>query len=303
MDAKNSPFSIYDLIGYFIPGASLLLLAGALLEFNGIDWLQQKISKVDSLEAYLPFFLAAYVAGQANALLSSLTIERYAIYSHGYPSKTLLNLRHKGYWAAAGSRLGCTLVALLGPIAALDWVFGRLFGLAQFSGRPLDKFLDTVLRRRIYRLLRTFNFGGRLVGSANSSEFFRLIYHYAVESAPAHLPKMQNYVALFGFFRAFSLIALLSFWVQFSLSLLTFDASAPVDWKAVAFIASFAFLAYLFFVGFLKFYRRFSLEALMAAAVVFERPQRYKEAPTSGAKADGSGAAGTENNDGTAGDV
>jgi hypothetical protein len=83
MDAKNSPFSIYDLIGYFIPGASLLLLAGALLEFNGIDWLQQKISKVDSLEAYLPFFLAAYVAGQANALLSSLTIERYAIYSHG----------------------------------------------------------------------------------------------------------------------------------------------------------------------------------------------------------------------------
>lgn len=280
MDTKNSPFSLYDLIGYFIPGASLLLGASYVLDANGHSWLYKRVWEIDSLEKYLPFFLAAYVTGQANGLVSSLTIERYAIYSHGYPSKTLLNLRHQGFWRSAGKKMGLVIATLLMPIAALDWLLGRVFGLAEFSGRPLDRFLDAVLRRRIYRLLRTFNYGDKITkhGNAGSSEFFRLVYHYAVENAPAHLPKMQNYVALFGFFRAFALIALLGFWAQTFFSIRTVDLSLRIDWEAIFLCVGYGVLAYMFFVGFLKFYRRFSLEALMAAAVQFEPPRAFTEA-------------------------
>lgn len=279
MEAKSSPFSIYDLIGYFIPGASLLLVGAAILKANHHPWLQDRIDKVDSLEKYLPFFLAAYVAGQVNALLSSLTIERYAIYSHGYPSKTLLNMRHDGYWKSAGGTLGAILALALLPVSLLDYLFGRLCGLSKFSGRPLDKLLDAVLRRRVYRLLRTFNYGNKITshGTARSTDFFRLVYHFAVENAPTHFPKMQNYVALFGFFRAFSLIALFVFWSQIFYSLASIDLYSSFDTAAVGMILATGFLSYVFFVGFLKFYRRFSLEAIMAAIVVFEPPRGFEK--------------------------
>lgn len=37
--------------------------------------------------------------------------------------------------------------------------------------------------------------------------------YYAVENAPNHFSKMQNYVALYGFFRTLTPIAVLLFWV------------------------------------------------------------------------------------------
>jgi hypothetical protein len=284
LNAKSSPFSIYDLIGYFIPGASALFICSTLLTVNGHHWFHGQIASVDSLEAYLPFFLAAYAVGQLNALLSSLTIERYAIYAHGYPSKTLLNLPHVGYWSSVGKLWGWVLAVVILPVSVIDCALGRVLGLSKFSGRPLDNLLDTILRRRIYRLLRTFNYGQKINphGDAVSSDFFRLVYHYAVENAPSHLPKMQNYVALFGFFRAFALIFVLAFWLEVAFGLRSLDIDVSVDWYALGRLSLFGVLSYLFFVGFLKFYRRFSLEALLAAAVVFEPPKTFRKIRVNG---------------------
>ena len=94
-------------------------------------------------------------------------------------------------------------------------------------------------------------------------DFFRYVYHYALENAPSHVTKMQNYVALYGFLRTIAFIAVVVFWVGVWHAFMGLSGI----WTSVLMVAVSAVLAYLMFMAFVKFYRRFSLEALMAMAV------------------------------------
>jgi hypothetical protein len=76
---------------------------------------------------------------------------------------------------------------------------------------------------------------------------------------------MQNYVALYGFLRTSCLIAILAFWwTLYNHHWLTAAGSCAV--------------AFLLYVGFIKFYRRFSLEAMMAVSVVVQSSSEAKPA-------------------------
>ncbi len=281
MTIKQNPFSFYDFLGYLIPGAvflyGLLLIVGHLSSNEtAIGFVTSRLS-FDKAEIYIPFTLLAYITGHFISFLSSITIERYSIWAHGYPSKYLLGIPSKGYLYVEESKpirltMRFLVFLALAPISVLDWVLGKKAGMRDLYAKPLDKLLIEVLRKRIECLIDEHaQVDDRPShGKAGQLDFFRYAYHYAVENAGNHLPKMQNYVALYGFLRTLTFIALLLFWI-----IVWHTIAAEMSYLAsIVAIFSAAITTYLLFMGFVKFYRRFSLEALMAMAVTYRCEQK-----------------------------
>lgn len=276
MDIKQNPFSFYDFLGYLIPGAvflyGVLLTVGHLSPSDtAIGFVTARLS-FEKAEIYIPFVLLAYIVGHFLSFVSSITIERYSIWAHGYPSKYLLGIPPKGYLHVEESKslrkvMRVFVFVALAPISTLDWVLGVKAGMRVLYAKSLDKLLIEVLRRRIECLIdhHAQVTNRHEHGKAGQLDFFRYAYHYAVENAENHIPKMQNYVALYGFLRTLTLISLLLFWIVVW-HVVTSGISCLVG---VLFVSAAATTTYLLFMGFVKFYRRFSLEALMAMAVTY----------------------------------
>jgi len=292
MNIKQNPFSFYDFLGYLIPGAvflyGVLLVVGHLSPTEtAVGFAASKLS-FDKAEFYIPFTLLAYITGHFLSFISSITIERYSIWAHGYPSKYLLGISSKKYLDVTEHKclrrvMRIIVLGVLAPISVLDWLLGAQAGMRDLYAKALDELLIDVLRRRIKCLI------GDHAQVQNCSEdemdiqldFFRYAYHYAVENAENHLPKMQNYVALYGFMRTLTFISLILFWIVVW-HVITTGVSCIAGLVAV-FLA--AITTFLLFMGFVKFYRRFSLEALMAMAVTYrcEPNASLKVTPESGA--------------------
>lgn len=277
MDVKQNPFSIYDFLGYLIPGA--VFLYGTLFVLGHISPLDNPFGfnatnlSFNKPETYIPFVLLAYIVGHFLSFLSSITVERYSIWAHGYPSKYLLGISPKGYFNVTQSVPTRLIVrflvaAMLAPISVLDWLLGSKAGMRDLYAKRLDVLLIKVLSQRIERLIEghagVANSGSQ--GEANSHDSFRYVYHFAIENAPNHGPKMQNYVGLYGFLRTLTLISLAVFWIVVWHVMTT---HLPCS-TGTLYIVLAGTLSYLLFMGFVKFFRRFSLEALMAMAVTYK---------------------------------
>ncbi len=277
MELKQNPFSLYDFLGYFTPGAIFLyciLLALGHLETKGFSFSYViTYLSFEKAEIYIPFILAAYLSGHFLSFLSSITIERFSLWAHGYPSKYLLGITHKGYFSATEHEflrvvIRILVFVVLAPISFLDFILGKIVGMRELYAKKLDPLLIEVLRNRIEALIEK-HAGVRnkeKYGPARDIDFFRYAYHYALENAPSHITKMQNYVALYGFLRTLTLIVLITFWV-IAWHVLNGSFATPTAFWTMFIVGV---VAYLFFMGFVKFYRRFSLEALMAMAVTYK---------------------------------
>jgi len=292
VDIKQNPFSLYDFLGYFTPGAlvlyAALLAAGHLSGEHSFTYYTDQYLAFEKGENYIPFILFAYATGHLINFLSSITVERYLVWALGYPSKYLLGLRPPGYFHIKEKKpvrvfFRAITWLTLAPATVGDLVLGKLCGFRDLYARKLDDLLIAILKARILVLV-TKHAGidnPDQFGRPIDHDFFRYAYHYALESAPAHGPKMRNYVALYGFLRALTLITILLFWVSVY-HLACVDVPRGIAAGAALLCAAFG---YLFFMGFAKFYTRFSLEALMAMAVTLKEAQP-------GAPADGSRPAG-----------
>ena len=75
---------------------------------------------------------------------------------------------------------------------------------------------------------------------------------------------MDNYVALYGFLRSLTLIFTLFFDCLLIKGILSVNWRMPIDWEMIIFITICGLIAYTFYLGFIKFYRRFTLESFMA---------------------------------------
>jgi hypothetical protein len=275
MEIKQNPFSLYDFLGYFVPGALFLVGLAAIqlvsnpsitIADNVINWLH-----LDKVGFYLPFILIAYLVGHTISFISSVTLENYSNWKVGFPSKYLLGEPRPNYFASTAKKYGktrmlmhCLVGGFLLPITILDLSIGNLFHFDKLLyARPLEPHLIEILKGKL-KLLAQNNTGlsSKMV-QENELGDFRFAYHYAVEHAPAHLPKMQNYVALYGFTRTITMVIVLLFWwflAMFIRGNISFWAYLPI----LAFLSAFSFISYL---DFMKFYRRFSLEVMMAVSV------------------------------------
>jgi len=265
----QNPFSIYDFLGYLIPGAFLCYgLVCFHMYFHGYVTLSNMVNEFISfsnINLIVPFVLISYISGHVVSYLSSITIERYSVWTLGYPSEFLFKpIKSRIFDLEEGQCLRCllrllTLILLL-PITIPEIIFGKYLNGRRLFAKQLDKHLGSYVLHVTNKINEISNYGEYPVdgiADVQEKDYFRILYHYAIEKFPVHKAKMQNYVALYGFNRTVSLIFVIFFWISSIMmikEIFIFYISTPI-------LVLFAFLMYL---NFVKFYRKFTLETYMA---------------------------------------
>lgn len=278
MQPRQNPFSLYDFLGYLVPGMLFLVCALALGSFwlpqpQPFDYLQKSFGLLRG-ELYVPFVIVAYALGHVISFLSSLTVERYAIWRFDYPSKYLLDFDPPSYFDVEAPKTARKILRALvwlglSPVSIPDYLLGDTLGMRDLYARKLDPLLVGLLWGKINGLVveQSGIPDPAKYGKPREHDFFRFVYHYTLEHAPSHQQKMQNYVALYGFLRTLTFLCALTFW---ALLLTRGFGHLSAGWS-LSLLAATAFVAFVFFLGFIKFYRRFTLEVLMALSAVFKQ--------------------------------
>ena len=126
---KQNPFSIYDFLGYLVPG-SIFIYAFVIIDYikkNGAFSIQECTKYIGdvSLDNIFLFVIVAYILGHILSFVSSSSVELYANWRYFYPSKYLLDIKHKGYWRSARKWQDVVwrvfIMVALSPIFILDW--------------------------------------------------------------------------------------------------------------------------------------------------------------------------------------
>jgi hypothetical protein len=263
---KQNPFSLYDFLGYLIPGIIFFYTVYNFTSFGNIftDFFETKDGFSNFAIVHEVFLIAlCYVLGHALSLISSMLIEQFLIYSYGYPSSFLLCKTKIKYLDTATTlkKLGRSLLAVvLFPIFVADWIIIKKLEYTPVTPRPVGDKLKEYLLEKISL------FFNNTYASADQfkldGEIFRVLYHYCLENRPNHVAKFQNYVALYGFTRTMCFVFLVAFWLGLFALL---NGGIRFDVFLIS-LAVHSFLAIVFYFGFIKFYRRFTLEVLMAFA-------------------------------------
>lgn len=284
MITKN-PFSFYDFLGYLFPGLTTLMLTAFvvyLYKINGLNISFDNFIQIkefaDTLEDVLGLnwwestvlvVVLAYIAGHIVAYLSSVTIEYFANSTMGYPSYYLLHegksrsifrafFQGKKGWTAWKKVYRILLFIILLPII----IFTIPKTLRNFISRPLDEYVINSIQAKLMDLSKTLNLN---IPDVNSkADYHRIVMHYVYLNIPQSQRKADNYVAIYGFLRAMALIACSFFDYLLVTQVLTINLFMPINWDAVKILLIVFVLTNILFMGFVKFYRRFTLENYMA---------------------------------------
>jgi hypothetical protein len=225
------------------------------------------IKSMDDLSttSYIAITLIAYIAGHLLSYCSSMTVERYSEWTLGFPSKFLLSDNEKCYFDIDKKNgvhylIRLLMFILLLPISVFDIFFGKWLSLRDSYAKKVEEPLLLLINNK---LTASLNKAG-IFSTHSNDKFFRYFYHLAVEHSKAHLPKMQNYVALFGFMRTLTLLSIVLFWVVF------FEAHCLYGFSnhLIFLLGLLSVISIVCYLGFVKFYRRFSLEVLMAVTTL-----------------------------------
>ena len=293
---KQNPFSLYDFLGYVIPGALTLMIIGFFNNIESLSSISQGYQcalsflgktnikgSLSLLEETVIFIILAYIVGHIVAYVSSLTIEKFSNWVYGYPSSFLLEAVPAGhYWRVGQCTTGdCGFIwpdtkeqwldliwrlvigIFLWPLSLCTILISKKLNVKAFFVKPLDSNLITAITSKKKSL------GNKLgISDMESGDYHRVIYHYEYELQEKHHIKMDNYVALYGFLRAMCLIAnCVTLWVTYKFIFPTFKICAPIDGGLLKVWIACILLTYLFFMAFMKFYRRFTLECFMCLIV------------------------------------
>lgn len=134
--------------------------------------------------------------------------------------------------------------------------------LRKFISRPLDEYVINSMQTKLMELSQTL---GLNIPDVNSkADYHRIVMHYVYLNIPQSQRKADNYVAIYGFLRAMTLIICFLFDYLFITQALTINLFMPINWDAVKILLIIFVLTNILFMGFVKFYRRFTLENYMA---------------------------------------
>ncbi|MFV0218375.1 hypothetical protein OBK16_00010 [Empedobacter falsenii] len=269
----KNPFSLYDFLGYFIPGAFALYLIVLVQNTNGIET-YFKLESIENLKyeislIYIIFFtIISYILGHILSYISSSLIEKYTILIYGYPSKLLLGIKFKrDEYKAYPIILKLAMFILLFPLIFIDILFYKVFKIDKSYCKSLDKIYIVKIKEKIRHLfnedVKSLNF--------KKHDFHKFLIHYCYDKCLTHQSKLMNYVALYGFLRVISLI--LNFWCIYQLYNLLFKYELDLVNGSIIPLMFFilnCFLVYITYLSYLKFYRRYSQENLMVLLLIKE---------------------------------
>lgn len=267
-------------MGYFFPGAFALILVYFLLEHTSeikdINSLYANVAemfrfrnsedkKEFTIEICFVFIVVSYIVGHFVAYLSSLTVEQFSNWLYGYPSTYLLCDVAPGHYWNINKNQATPLIAIkynwriIIAIFLLPLSLGSIFlakglGLRHFFIKKLDSCLIENVKNTFMLLIRKKGFEGEL---KEDVDYHRVIYHYVYEYQKQHTFKLDNYVALYGFLRSITYIFNC---VSLYFTYLWYDKPSK-DLFLLCLISY--IVTYIFFMSFIKFYRRFTLETFM----------------------------------------
>lgn len=291
---EKNPFSIYDFMGYLFPGvlAMFIICYVCCGSFNPDD--------IFNFEDFISAFkldvgfstcmvgriailvVISYILGHLISYLSSLTVELVFRRTFGYPSTYLLKSSRitwkemcSNYFetiSKANSKLikVCVmflkgvLLVIVAPISIMNFTIGHVIGLNLFVTRSLDDNLISIVQKKYNVMLRNLNI--EIVESAKMDKH-RLVMHYAYHNVKTSQHKTENYIALYGFLRCISFIFCLAFDALVIYGITTIDINAEVSWNLIIEMGILFCIAYISYLGFTKFYRKYTLENYMALVV------------------------------------
>ncbi|ECJ5869761.1 hypothetical protein FNN89_18410 [Salmonella enterica subsp. salamae] len=280
---NQNPFSFYDFLGYLIPGGFFILLmyfCGLTLDLDIVIDLTELLrgqSQIFGILNYASMVIISYIAGHFISITSAFFIEKYMNKKLGYPSKYLFNKlidaseslcspscdeRSSDKKTKIKNRI---INCVLCPITLWDFVTQKLCYSQSLSFHLANT--TWLIIKEGYE--KNFITNRQLLKDKTGlhDDLFRLAYHYVYEFSKQHQTKIQNYVALYGFCRNICLIFIISFWVSVPTFIYRLYTDSDYLYSLLSIILSF-FFVYVFYVGFVKFYRRYTLEVLMAFAVL-----------------------------------
>lgn len=291
---SKNPFSIYDFMGYLFPGVVCSIFLYLVFYFHAdmskisdVCLLKEALSVSNTnfdLDKSIMFIVFSYILGHVVSYTSSLTIEQFAIKVFDYPSTFLLNESPKRYsqlWkgffetqALSSSDfmrkvkvisrflLKLLIWLILFPISFTVYTLGYLFDINGWIVRPLDHYLINTIRNKQYILANRLQISHPDVND-KKCDYHRIVQHYVYLNIPNSQKKTDNYIALYGFLRCISMIFSITFVVVAIYGLTTINVHAPIDSQLCILLLVLYSISYITFLGFMKFFRRFTLENYM----------------------------------------
>lgn len=280
---SKNPFSIYDFLGYLFPGIITLMLlifivslskegkAAEIEDYFRINEFSRVLTQND-LKRWESTFVAiilSYIIGHIMAYLSSVSVEYFTNRVFTYPSHYLLFSERKASWRKLMWRFWfskdiwrifyCTiLLILLLPVI----IFIIPSTIRRFITRPLDEYVRNSIQNKLWKLSDTLHL--KLPDVNTDADYHRIVMHYVYLNIPNSQRKADNYVTIYGFLRTHTLIACLFFDYLFWTQVYTILSSLTIHWKTIWLLLLVFFMTNILYMGFVKFYRRFTLENYMA---------------------------------------
>lgn len=271
----KNPFSFYDFLGYLFPGLICVIFLKVVYSMDEpitINTLLNKgIVTSFSWKDTVQYTVLAYVVGHLVSYFSSLTIEPYLIWSYGYPSSFLLKENYNKKFLDINTNVGkyrtyfwkILVCILIFPICLASLLFGNWLRFKFYVLKPLDPYLRKSINNKVDRLLKKLSLSPRNEGD----DVHRILMHYNYEHYANHIRKYDNYIALYGFLRSLSLLCSTVFVFLLIMEVRTINIKDDVDWTAILILSILFCVTYLYYLGFVKFYRRYTLENLMSIVV------------------------------------
>jgi hypothetical protein len=270
---KQNPFSLYDFLGYFIPGTTLIYVVYIINSCRSLKEVTfttiiESFPKLQ-FEGIVFIMIMGYLIGHVFSYLSSITVEKYAVWRYGYPSRYLLDMTSPKYFDHFKTFRGCfwgiVMIIVLLPTMILDLLLGNLLGFKSFYTQKLDDVLCKLVKAKVNKLTQLLGISlvkGLPDRYGEVTDFFRIVQHYTYDNSKNHQNKFTNYVALYGFLRTLTLIFNLIFWY-----LIVHLFFVELTSLLFILIITISLVAYILFMSFMKFYRRYTLEGFMVLVV------------------------------------
>ncbi|MBC8792732.1 MAG: hypothetical protein C6Y20_14105 [Tagaea sp. CACIAM 22H2] len=277
MKVEKLPVTAYDIVSYFAPGALLILYCGYGFHAKPLSQLAtiEELNTMVFLTLVFLFVVASYVIGHAIALLAAFTLERLSLGFTDYPSKYLADDEAAfqyapGKWGKSVCDYVCRnlkkkrfdvffwligLLCLPFSILLLAITVFRLWG---YLIKSEEKTTIELLDERFYARFKKDRKAEGL-----SRRWFVLIEYYVFYRSERGAQRMYNYLNLYGFCRN----AAMSFYAGTILLIISWMWVGPSVHKGLFIVLSLV-CALMLFLGFIKFFRRYSHEAIIAFVVM-----------------------------------
>ncbi len=248
--AKDKGFSIEE---YFYISNFMQMLDNIFTSTSDVNGVTVRSRSINILESTTLIVVLSYIAGHIVAYVSSRFIEYFSKRLYGYPSVFLFNRkkitewrRFHNYFIAGlnwGDRrkfnyiLAFWRVIIILVLLPLSVLMIPIIGtpISKYITRPFDPFIISALKEKRKQLNTLF---GIVTPKDKDSDYHHVVMDYVYLNVPNCQRKADNYVAIYGFLRAITLIACLFFNYLIVVQVFTFFECVSNEYATLEFDGS-----------------------------------------------------------------